>query len=409
MVRQTGQKFNARKKRTRSNQIVSRLSYCPTKDKGRYTGKLRAQLQAKELPSPASTVPISTIEIGAININGMDMESSWALEQIVSKYNLQVLDYYSSTNTIIITLLKVLGVSETHGRADMAQDPIEIANFHSWRTERSGQDKGGGGLCLYYHDSLTAHCWSPNVPPQFAYVQNERQWLLFDGSANKFAFLHVYIACQTNQNTNYIEWNEDLFNLLSQETLRLRREGFSVLALGDFNTRVGDIPGLEANHPGTNNNTPMFLNFISQTNLLIINTLPVSKGLFTRFMGDSGTKGVLLDYGLIDNEHSNNVTSFVIDEQARYSCGSDHALLVASLVFSTRPVVKWNHEEVVRYDFSHGSSYLDFQSHLDKVSSEVPLSTFQDLTTDEMLPHLTKSLNESGMKAFGIKILFMYT
>ena len=92
MVRQTGQKINARKKRNRSNQIVSRLSYCPTKDKGRYTGKLRAQLQAKELPSTVSPVPISTIEIGAININGMDMESSWALEQIVSKYNLQVLD-----------------------------------------------------------------------------------------------------------------------------------------------------------------------------------------------------------------------------------------------------------------------------------------------------------------------------
>ena len=80
MDRRLRKKFNARKKRTRSNQIVSRLTYCPTKDKGRYTGKLRAQLQAKELPSPVSPVPISTIETGAININGMDMESSWALE-----------------------------------------------------------------------------------------------------------------------------------------------------------------------------------------------------------------------------------------------------------------------------------------------------------------------------------------
>ena len=63
------------------------------------------------------------------------------------------------------------------------------------------------------------------------------------------------------------------------ETIRLRRDGFSVLAMGDFNSRVGQIPGLEQNHPGLNKNTPMFMNFIQQANLVIINTLPVARGL----------------------------------------------------------------------------------------------------------------------------------
>ena len=103
----------------------------------------------------------------------------------------------------------------------------------------------------------------------------------------------------------------------------------TVLAMGDFNSRVGRIPGLENNTPDTNKNTPMFLNFMQQANLVIINTLPITKGLFTRFMNSPGLPGSnsLLDYGLIDGDHVNNVTSFVIDEEARYKCGSDHALL----------------------------------------------------------------------------------
>ena len=101
------------------------------------------------------------------------------------------------------------------------------------------------------------------------------------------------------------------------------------LAMGDFNTRVGEIPGLEGNTPDTNKNLPMFMNLVSQVNMTIINTLPISKGLFTRFMDNSGSKGSmsLLDYGLVDNDNVSNVTSFVIDEDARFSCGSDHALL----------------------------------------------------------------------------------
>ena len=85
--------------------------------------------------------------------------------------------------------------------------------------------------------------------------------------------------------------------------------------MGDFNTRVGRIQGLENNTPDHNQNTPMFLNFLNEVNLMIINTLPVAKGVFTRFLDSSGRPGTrsLLDYGLIDHDKSNTVTSFVID------------------------------------------------------------------------------------------------
>ena len=153
---------------------------------------------------------------------------------------------------------------------------------------------------------------------------NERQWLLISNKSEKIAFLHVYIACQSNKSDSFLSWNEDLFYLLTQEAIRLRKQGFAVLSMGDFNSRIGCPPGLENNTPDINKNTPMFLNFISVVSLLIINSLPISQGLFTRFMNDSGLPGTksLLDYGLVDTEHSHTVTSFVIDENARFSCGS---------------------------------------------------------------------------------------
>ena len=171
---------------------------------------------------------------------------------------------------------------------------------------------------------------------------NERQWLLITSQKEKCAFLHCYIACQSPKNDSFIKWNEDLFYLITQEAIKLRKQGFMVLAMGDFNSRVGALPGLEGNTPDINRNQPMFMNLLTEVNLLILNTLPTAKGLFTRFMNNSGLPGSksLLDYGIVDNEHSHTVTTFTIDEDARFAAGSDHALLECDIVFGTHPHVK---------------------------------------------------------------------
>ena len=259
---------------------------------------------------------------------------------------------------------------------------------------------------MLYRKSLTAHQWTPPVPANLAYISNERQWLLVEGSKKRCAFLHVYIACQSNSDDSYIQWNEDLFHLITQEAIKLRQQGFITLAMGDFNTRVGQIPGLEGNTPDTNYNTPKFLTFLSQVNLVIINTLPLSKGLFTRFMDSSGQPGTrsLLDYGLIDAEHTNTVTSFVIDEQARYGCGTDHALLECSVVFSSIPKLCWSFNEAIQYNIRADTDYTEYTTNLDIISSKIALSQFSCMPAEEMLPHISESIKLSAMKSFGLKI-----
>ena len=259
---------------------------------------------------------------------------------------------------------------------------------------------------MLYRDSLTAHQFTPSVPTHLEYISNERQWLLISNETVKVAFLHAYIACQTTRSDDFLQWNEDLFFLLTLEAKSLKQRGFIVMCLGDFNTRVGNLKGLDKNTPDTNRNSPMFFTFLKETNLLIMNTLPVARGLFTRFMDSSGRPGTksLLDYGLIDHDFANTVTSFVIDEEARYEAGSDHALLQCLLEFGARPKIKWAFHEAIHYNITDRTSFTDYQSCLDIEASAIPLHKFSELPTDQMLPHISESLNTSAKKIFGLKI-----
>ena len=258
---------------------------------------------------------------------------------------------------------------------------------------------------MLYRDTLVAHEWRPTVSTSQEYIKNERQWLLL---GNKLAFLHVYIACHNFTNDSYIKWNEDLFKLITDEALVLRRQGFCTLAMGDFNARVGTLPGLEWNDTVENPNAPQFLDFIAQVNMMIINTLPVAKGQFTRFMDSTGSKS-LLDYGLIDGEHVNNVTSFIIDEDARYACGSDHALLECDVKVDSRPTIKWKISDSIKYNIKTNTDYDQFSEKLDDEISQISHQTFSTLPLDVMLPHVVSSLNKAAQSAIGKYDHFNYT
>ena len=137
---------------------------------------------------------------------------------------------------------------------------------------------------------------------------------------------------------------------------------------GDFNARVGRIPGLEANHPDTNANCPLFLSFVQNTDLVILNTLPVCKvwascclfvyflalqGLFTHFVdrSDGLHSEAVLDYGLISAGHEPMVSCFTIDRYARFDCGADHALLTVTLHLGTPTTPSTKFDDAIKFKF----------------------------------------------------------
>ena len=77
----------------------------------------------------------------------------------------------------------------------MSQIP-NYTGYTTWLTERSGRQKGGGGLAIFYKDSLSAHEWSPPVEECYEYIAKERQWLLIDIGTTRIGFLNCYVACK---------------------------------------------------------------------------------------------------------------------------------------------------------------------------------------------------------------------
>ena len=100
---------------------------------------------------------------------------------------------------------EVLAVSATHNRTDKPTHLSGPPGYELWESNRGGQAKGGGGLAIMYSSKLTAHEHHPEVPEEYQYVMNERQWLLIADGKNPCAFLHTYIACQTSRNSSFIQ------------------------------------------------------------------------------------------------------------------------------------------------------------------------------------------------------------
>ena len=296
----------------------------------------------------------------------------------------------------------MLALSETLGREGKPDILKKVPGYELWLAERSGLAKGGGGLALFYKETLMAHEWRPHIDNEYKYVEKERQWLLIHGDGNnRIAFLNCYIACQSFTSDAFIQWNEDLFHMLSKEAVYLRQKGFMLLAMSDFNTRVGQIPGLEGNLPDVNRNFPMFTNFITESSLLIMNTLPMCRGLFTWFNRDQKS---LLDYGLVDTDHVQKISSFSIDEDARFACMSDHALLECEVAFQASPKVSKSSPDVIRYNFHERSDFKGYTTYLECMLSTINLDSFSRLTTPEMLKHITNNIHGAAMQTFGFKV-----
>ena len=67
-----------------SRKILSRITYNLKKHKQRKTRELRKKLQQKESPAPPSPPHVSdTLKFGSFNVNGLDVEAAWAVENLV--------------------------------------------------------------------------------------------------------------------------------------------------------------------------------------------------------------------------------------------------------------------------------------------------------------------------------------
>ena len=76
--------------RVETRKIVDRITYNPIKHKNKFTRGLRKKLQQKEMQTPAPPKPSASLNFGSLNINGLDIEAAWAVEQLLTNKGFDV-------------------------------------------------------------------------------------------------------------------------------------------------------------------------------------------------------------------------------------------------------------------------------------------------------------------------------
>ena len=84
-------KIKNRISKTTPNKLVDRLTYSPKRHKQKVTKKLRQELQDKSLPSTTPATPAPTLLFGSFNVNGLDIEASWAIDQLIDRRGYDVI------------------------------------------------------------------------------------------------------------------------------------------------------------------------------------------------------------------------------------------------------------------------------------------------------------------------------
>ena len=69
---------------------MDRITFNPQKPKEKVRKKLRQELQRKEVSHQLPKAPPATLTFGSLNINGLDLEASWAVEQLLVTKGLDV-------------------------------------------------------------------------------------------------------------------------------------------------------------------------------------------------------------------------------------------------------------------------------------------------------------------------------
>ena len=80
---------NSRAK-AQTNKIVSKLTYSPAKHENKKLREMRATLQKRRVQEPRIPRRTTTLKFGSFNVNGLDLEVGWTIQQILKNRGFDV-------------------------------------------------------------------------------------------------------------------------------------------------------------------------------------------------------------------------------------------------------------------------------------------------------------------------------
>ena len=294
---------------------------------------------------------------------------------------------------------------ETKRRLEDSSSCLDVPGYDVTEYRRSdlAGDKGGGGLALFTRkaDGLIFKDFDPDLPdPALAFVRKERAWKTVETGNGKTAVCAVYAGFQSPDDMN-ANWNDTLYSVLRMEVASLRKDGFRVVLLGDFNGHVGNAPGvgITGNKPEINKNGRRFLDFLADSSCVHVNGCQnLTEGLWTRQRSGIST---VIDYGVIAQEHLYSVNSMFIDEQGKYGGGSDHNWIFLELKdnFVKKCRVSNLPRKKAPWNISHSQDWSAFRKTIDNLVDE----TDTNIDATALASRVAEILIKSGTDNIGFR------
>ena len=291
------------------------------------------------------------LQVHSLNVDGLNMESMVMLQNYMETYTPDV-----------------LVVQETHMRSDELSMDTSVAGYYHAVAERGGAEKKGGGLAIYWKSFLKARVWTSQGGHTTERVINERMWLLVEAYGNKrIAIANVYMAAQTWKNDTYLDWNTEMYNMLKHEVQEIRELGFTTLLLGDYNGHIGTLDGaLSGNDPNVNTNGQKVLEFVADSNLVILNVLNNSEQVFTRqeyYRNGELRSQSCLDRALLSADESLDGWKFDIwDIRANDGLKTDHCVI--KITCALRVLPHKQEKQGKQYDFDDAAKLTQYKQDI---------------------------------------------
>ena len=224
----------------------------------------------------------------------------------------------------------LLLIGETQRRQDMCTEQLEFSGYDWAVQERSGNQKGGGGLLSIWRDNIRVKVWLSAHTGKDDRYKNERMWTILDKGA-KLAVCNVYLATESRENNDYKEWNRELLAKIELEVGELREQGLEVVLMGDFNSHVGRTGGaLMRNREKINNNGEMLNFWIQSNDLWIGNEVMEDEDIMTRRWYTPQGKlwsESLLDLGLLSDSIERSRVKMTVKREVDSLIDSDHSMI----------------------------------------------------------------------------------
>ena len=329
-----------------------------------------------------------SIRIASYNVNGTSLTKLHELSEWLEHNNIQV-----------------AFLSEVKKRAGTHFDRLKIDGYAHYEDLRQEEQ---GGVAVYLSNNIKASVkkWEGLAAQDQSELNSERIWIQLNHTS-KLAICGIYMRCSTGFSSEAHSKNESLLQLIRWEADHLRREGYKIAMLGDFNSHGGDSPnlGFIENPHRMNSNGDLLNDFLNDQPMTVLNNRSwysragdkvTAKGCFTfRRFREDGIQQSVIDYAIVDKSIQQDVVAFEVSNDSYVD--SDHNPILMDLTYKLKHSSQNSLRKIEKVNWSAFTEKM-------KILSE-EMENYEQLSIESKSRFLQSTIIKAMNKVSKVKIL----